>query len=269
MRLTDRTPMLNTELRASIPEHPPRNAKLLPGLHLSKTIRPSSLILASVLLLLFALAPLAIIFSNQDTMLSLYATKTASGEVAQVQEGRECKGASIDIRYTFKAGDLEYRGMDTACSRSAYAELTPGDKIPITHLADDPSVNAISGASRNEPPLSLLLMIPLFGFALFGGLVLPRFSEVMRDRKLFRQGVLAEGSVIFVTKTYGSPYQGTGRPTQSQVYVALSGSGDSPSEVKAQCSNDWLLTHLPPGARVMVVYDPKNNNAMLVEGYLR
>ena len=89
----------------------------------------------------------------------------------------------------------------------------------------------------------------------------------MRDRKLFRTGALAKGRVTYVKSTREIPWAGGAQMyVQTNVYVrARFDTGER--EVKAACTNEWLVAHLPPGAEVHVC--AVGDKAMLVENYLR
>lgn len=260
--------MLDLSLVPIIPEHAPRKVSVLPGLALSRAVNPRSLLIPAFLLLVFALMPLMMLSTDRDAMLSVRSTVTVSGQVSQMGKGRACNGESIEVQYSFTAGDVEYRGQDTACTQSGYANLVQGDAVPVVYLVDDPSVNAIAGSLNNAPPIELFLVFPLFGLAFFGPLFWPRVSQALRDRRLFQRGTLASGVVVFASKRQDVSWPGWPGSTRSDIHISIQ-HGSSRSEVVAQCSNDWLLSHLPPGANVTVVYDSKTAKAMLVENYIR
>ncbi len=58
-------------------------------------------------------------------------------------------------------------------------------------------------------------------------------------------------------------------PTRADVYVQARFPMGEEREVRAVCTNDWLLAHLPPGAEVTVACRPGNPRAVLLENYLR
>lgn len=256
--------MLDSNILPVIPEHSPRKISLLPGLALSHAINGRSLFIPAIFLLMFALVPLMIISTDHDTMLAIRETVTVSGQVIQTAKGRSCNGESIAMHYSFMAGNIEYRGQDTVCSEDSYGNLGLGDTVPVVYLVDDPSVNTIAGSLGNAPPVVFFLMFPLFGLVFFVPFFWHRFSQILRDRKLFKHGSLAHGVVVFVSKRQDVSWPGWPGSTRSDVHISI-----GQSEVLAQCSNDWLLSHLPPGANVTVVYEPNSTKAMLVENYIR
>ncbi|GAB6042044.1 hypothetical protein [Endothiovibrio diazotrophicus] len=253
----------------AIPERPPRKATVLPGLALSRVLKWQGLTLPLFVLVVFSLIPLMILSTDRDAMLSVWETETATGQVSQLADGRICQGDSVEVRYSFTAHQTDYHGVNTVCSQSAYATLRAGDTVPVIYLADDPSVNAIAGASQNGPPVGVFLLFPLFGLLFFMPLYWPRISQVLRDRRLFKKGVLASGTVVFVTKHNDVSWPGWPGSTRSDVHISIGEAGRGNTEVRARCSNDWLLYHLSPGTAVTVVYDPKRSRAMLVENYIR
>jgi hypothetical protein len=91
----------------------------------------------------------------------------------------------------------------------------------------------------------------------------------MRDRRLFRTGTLARGTVIFVVGHVAWSWPGWPQPMRSTVFVKTRLETGEEREVRAVCTNDWLLAHLAPGTEVTVVCDPASSRAMLLENYLR
>jgi hypothetical protein len=194
------------------------------------------------------------------------------GRVLQTQRGQGCAGNGVQISYSFSASpDSTFRGQDVVCPGTPYASVREGDSIPAVYLSRNPAVNAIAGSRRiSEPPPYPVLLFPLFALLFFAPLFWPRYSQLLRDRKLFRTGILARGRVVFVVRQQDSWFPGW--PTmypRADVHVQARLPSGEQREVKAVCANDWLTTHLPPGAEVTVVCHPRHPRAVLLENYLR
>ena len=94
-----------------------------------------------------------------------------------------------------------------------------------------------------------------------------RIAQLRRDRRLFRLGSLASGRVIFVSRRHELAWPGWPVPPRGEVFVAARLRSGEEREVKAICTNDWLLGHLPPDADVHVCV--QGDQAVLLENYLR
>ena len=263
-------PLLAAELYPTIPETAPRQPGMLPGLRLMRIVRSRSLLLPLALVLLFSLMPVLLFLQDPSAALSLRATRTVAGRVDRIEAGLRCDGKSTRLSYSFVLDDgVVYRDQVTVCSSSAYSSLQPGDSVPVVYVADEPSINEISGTQQgNAPPLVLIVVFPLFALLMFLPMLWPELSRILRDRKLFRGGRMATGSVLFVTRDLRQTWPGWPSSAASIVYLRV----DQPAgiaEVQAQCGNEWLLAQLKPGAEVTVLFDPQKARAMLVENYLR
>src|SRR5271157_598680 len=117
---------------ARIPAEPPRNADLLPGLRLSRAIPTQMLWFPLAFIAFMALMPLLVLAGDRTAMLSFRATETASGRVESVEPGRGCQGSGTEISYSFTSHDgVAFRGRQSACARSEYEGVRPGDSVPV------------------------------------------------------------------------------------------------------------------------------------------
>lgn len=129
-------------------------------------------------------------------------------------------------------------------------------------------------ADDREGPGDTLL--PLFIFPIFfivfliGPVSIPRFIQLLRDRRIFRKGKLTNAFVLFVRPRGVFSWFGWSGLYSANVYVRFQlGFGDY-AEVKTVCKNDWLLNHLAPDALVHIVYLPNRpSRAVLLETYVR
>ena len=222
---------------------------------------------------LFALMPIMIFFSDPDAMLSFRKTETAAGRVERVDKSHGCDGSSVQITYSFSTPEgITYRDQETVCAGTPYAKLREGDSIPIVYVVGKPEVHGIAGGNRmnaRDFPFPVLLF-PVFALFFFVPLFWPRYSQLLGDRRLFRNGpLLAKGKVVFVKKEQGSSWPGLSSPTRATVYIEVRSPTGTTREVRATCTNDWLVSHLPPGAEVTVVCHATNPRAVLAENYLR
>jgi hypothetical protein len=261
--------ILRAEL-SRIPAVPPRPADLLPGLRLSGRVMLRQLAPFSFLGL-FAFMPVVIFLVDPGARLA-YGQRT-TGRVEHVErESQQCGGHGIGIRYSFSSPEgLPFRGEDTACPRTPYSDVREGDAVTVVYLASDPTTNAIAGGQRvaNAPPWPIFLVFPLMMALFLVPLFWPQYSQLRRDRRLFRTGVLAGGTAVYVAAPQTAWWPGWPRPTQSTVFVKARLPTGGEREVRAVCSNDWLLAHLAPGTEVTVVCEQDGSRAVLLESYLR
>lgn len=261
--------IINADDLARIPVDPPRRPDLLQGLQLSRSASKRALAFPLALIAFMTLMPLLVFSQDRDAQLALRETERASSRVESAEVSRRCGGAGTDISYSFTSHDgLAFRGRASACSQSPYAHVQPGDSIPIVYLKADPAVSAIAGQNNSNPAFFIpFLLFPLVGLVFFVPLFWPRFAQLRRDRKLFRIGSLAHGRVIFVSRQHESFWPGWPMPIRGEVYVAARLRSGEEREVKAICTNDWLLAHLPPDSEVNICVQGKQ--AVLLENYLR
>jgi hypothetical protein len=261
--------MLIDDLRAAIPQGAPRSASLLPGLRLGRILRSRSLMFPLAMIAMFSVFPFAIAASDPQFRLSRGDRARATGRVDSVDEGTACgQRPGVALRYSFPdPAGVVFRGQQNLCPESPYARSMAGSAVPIVFLADDPSVNAIAGSGSSAPPVALLSLFPLLASFFVLPLVAPRLRQLFRDRKLFRVGSLATGRVVFVVQQQDSGWPGVPAPTRAEVFVRLADGSLPEREVKAICTNDWLLLHLAPGTEVTVC--ARGTNAVLLENYFR
>jgi hypothetical protein len=261
--------LLTSDDLSRIPAEPPRRPDLLPGLGLSRALPKRVLAFPLVLLAAFALMPLLVLTATDEGRLAFGETERAEARVESAEASPGCGGAGTDLVYSFTSRDgLAYKGRETVCPRSPYAQVQPGDTVPIEHLKSDPGVSAIADGDDAGPgPLLTLLFFPLFPLLFVVPIYWPRVSQLLRDRKLFRSGTLARGRVRFVARQHDAHWPGWPVPVRGEVYVAVGLPSGEDREVKAICTNDWLLTHLPPDAEVTVCL--QGDAAVLLENYLR
>jgi len=260
--------IIGANLLAHIPAEPPRSAELLPGLRLSRVVSARTLGLPLAFLVFMAFMPLLGLAGDRDAMLALRETETTSGRVESSEPGRGCQDGSTEISYSFTSSSgVAFRGSESACAKSAYGGVRPGDPIPVVYLKADPTVSAVAGSRTRKAFYLPFLLLPLFGLIFFAPLVWPRIARYREDRKLFEEGSLARGRVVFVSAGRDSFWPGWPMATRGEVFVAARLRSGGEREVKAICTNDWLLTHLAPGTEVHVCVE--EGRAVLLENYFR
>jgi hypothetical protein len=210
-----------------------------------------------------------IVFSDRSVSLALRANDTVDGQVESAAPDNGCGNGGHEVVYSFRtAAGVTYRGSESTRPNGPYGTLQPGDSVPIIYVASDPTLNAIAtqqtASLTNVMPI---MLFPIFGLAFFLPFLWPRWSQLRRDRRLFRTGSLAPGRVGYVSTTQGAVWPGWPKPSSAEVFVAARLRSGEEREVKATCSNDWLLAHLPPGADVHVCVE--GDRAVLLENYLR
>jgi hypothetical protein len=216
-----------------------------------------------------ALMPILVFAQERSAMLALRETETTAGRVDAVEQGRACQEGSTEIFYSFTSNTgVSFRGQESACLGSTYAGVRPGDSIPIVYVKADPAINAIAGSLNTSPAFFLpVLLFPLFALFFFAPLFWPRFAQLRKDRRLFQSGSLATGRILFVSTQNETAWPGWPSPTRAEVFVAARLRSGEEREVRAVCTNDWLLMHLHPGTEVNLCI--KGSNAVLLENYAR
>ena len=263
--------MFEEEL-AGIPTHPPRTG-VLPGMRLSGAVPRSTLILLIAFVGFFAAMPLAIMNSDPKAKLGMGPSRTAQGRIISVTDVTGCRGsASRRIVYVFtpESGN-EFRGAGTVCEESPYYSAQVSDRIEIRYLRRDPTVNAIAGTdSGNEPPVFIFMLFPLFFLLLLSPLYLPQLREVMRARRLYKKGVLTQGTVVFVKMRSAGTWPGWPGSNTADVYVAYQPPSGGRVETVVCCTNDWLLNRLSPSVTVHILLpSEKAARGALVEAFIR
>jgi hypothetical protein len=257
---------------AKLAVEPPRRVEALPGLRLRGAIPKAAIILPLFFLSFFLFIPLSIMNADPAARLAMGPSESAQGHVVSNTSASACRGAaSHHVTYSFssKSGD-EYRGAATLCDESPYYAVNEGDTIAVRYLKKDPTVNALPSEGPNQAaPFALFLLMPLFFLAIFGALFWPPIGEVFRARRLYKNGRLATGKVVFVKKRANQIWPGIPGTSASEVYIEFQTS-DGNREGVASCQNDWLINQLVPGAKVHVAYsDDKSAKVALLEAYLR
>jgi hypothetical protein len=136
------------------------------------------------------------------------------------------------------------------------------------YVKANPAVNALANTS-NPGELFFLpfLLFPVFGLLFLLPLFWPRISQLRKERKLFRAGRLAKGRVAFVSVQRDSFWPGWPMLTRGEVFIATRFRSGEEQEVKAVCTNDWLLGQLAAGSEVNICV--KGSSAVLLENYVR
>ncbi|NNN06064.1 MAG: hypothetical protein HKL90_09220 [Elusimicrobia bacterium] len=68
-------------------------------------------------------------------------------------------------------------------------------------MPSNPAVNELLGNSAtNAPPLILFLIFPVFGFLVFAPMFVPQIKQLLQARRIFKNGRIAKGSVLFVKR---------------------------------------------------------------------
>jgi hypothetical protein len=260
--------MLAGDLRARIPEQPPRSLDLLPGLRLSRVLRQVAVPLAFVGLC--SLLPITILLTTPGTKLSMWRTRTIAGRIEQAREAQDCLRDELRLQYSFSTNGVTFHGSDCVPSR-AYASLQPADSVAVVYVDGDPGTNAVveGRTVKNAPPWPVVFIFPLFILAFMGPMFWPVISRLLQDRRLFRTGIVVPGTVVFVSPRNPIKWPGWPGAARSDVFVAVKLPTGSEREVRAACDNEWLLSHLPPGAEVTVACHPTGSRAALLESYLR
>jgi Protein of unknown function (DUF3592) len=261
------------ETFSKLPVQPPRPATALPGLKLRGAIPRTVIILPLFFALFFVGVPLSIISADPAARLAMGPSESAQGRVLSNSSASACRGeASHHVTYAFAAGSgSEYRGAATLCQESPYYSVQEGDSISVRYLKSDPAVNELPRQGANQaPPFALFLMMPLFFLAIFGSVFWPQIGEILRARRLYKNGALARGKVVFVKKRLTSFWPGMPGSSAAEVYIEIETPGGERPETVASCRNDWLVSQLVPGATVHVAYSPdKPGKAALLDAYWR
>lgn len=263
--------MFDDEL-ASVRAQPPRSG-VLPGMRLRGAVPRSTLILLLAFVGLFTLFPLSIISTDPTMRLHLGPSREAKGRVLSVSPASACGSSDAHrVLYTFSGTSAnDFRGATTVCDQSPYNSLRIGDEVAIRYLARDPTINEIAGANPDtDPPLAFFAIFPLFFVLVFSPLYFPQIREVVRARRLYKTGLLAQGRVVFVKKQNARSWPGFPGSTAGEVYVVHDLPGGGRGETVAWCSNDWLLHQLSPGATVHILL-PRDSSTrgVLLEAFIR
>jgi len=258
---------------AQVSVNPPRRTDTLPGLRLSAVVSKSTLYLSLIFVGFFTLIPFSIWKSDPMMRLAMGPTKTVQGRVLSAMDTSTCRGSTGHrVNYEFSPDPgREFRGSMNLCQESPYYSVNNGDEVEVQFVPSDPAVNALQGGTANgAPPVALFLLMPVFILAMFAPIFVPQLREVLRARRLFKKGRLALGTVIFVKKRITTSWPGWLGNSAAEVYVEFESPMSKKLEAIAWCQNDWLVTHLEPGAKVHIAYmGEKPDRVALLEAYLR
>jgi len=258
---------------AKLAVEPPRRLESLPGLRLRGSIPKAAIILPLFFIAFFVMMPLSIMHADPAMRLAMGPTQSVQGRVISNTTATACRGeASHRVTYSFSApSGREYRGSTTLCEESPYYSVSPGEAIEVRYLKNEPTLSALASERQQEPPpLALFFFMPFFFLALFGAMFWPSIRELLRARRLFKNGRLAVGKVIFVKKRATGFWPGMPFNSASEVYITFSAAGEPKREGVAACQNDWLVNQLTPGTDVHVAYsDDKSAKVALLEAYVR
>jgi hypothetical protein len=221
----------------------------------------------------FTILPLSIMNTDPAMRLAYGSTASSQGRVMSTTDASNCRGStSRRVIYSFapQSGG-EFRGAATVCEESPYYSVKEGDAVDVQFLSSDPAVSALRGDGRNDaPPLVLFLMMPLFVFAMFAPMFWPQIREVLRARRLFKNGRLALGAVVFVKKRASAAWPGWPGSGAVEVFIEFQSSHNERREGIAWCPNEWLTNQLAPGAKVHVAFmDDKSNRVALLDAFVR
>jgi hypothetical protein len=255
-----------------VPIEPPRRVESLPGLSLAR-IPKGILVLPLFFLSFFIFIPFTLMNPDPAMRLATGTTDMVQGHVVSVNNASACRGeASHRLVYAFASqAGKEYRGSALLCEESPYFSAQVGDAIAVRYLRSDPTLSTLPTMGGNqEPPFVLFLFMPLFFFILFAAFFWPPIGEVLRARRLFKNGRLATGKVIFIRRRSNMLWPGMQGNSASLVFIAIPSPSGAEREVVASCSNDWLVTQLVPGATVRVAYaDDKSDKVALLDAFVR
>lgn len=204
--------------------------------------------------------------------LAWYRTGVANGKVISVTGGKSCNGTGVNVVYLFQPPNQpEFRGSQSVCPTSPYHSTQPNQTVPVKYLASDPSVNLIAGEGEADPPLYLaMFLFPLFGLLMFSPMFLPPILQLLRDRRIFRLGRIAQGKVVFVKQLTGASWPGFPFTSTSEIFVSFQLASGEGAEARALCRNEWLVHHLPAGASIHIAYlKNRPSRVVLLEAYVR
>jgi len=257
---------------AKLAVEPPRRVETLPGLRLWGVIPKWALIIPLFFVSFFVFIPLSIMNADPAMRLAMGPAESAQAHVLSNASASACRGAaSHRLVYSFSSAGREYRGAATVCEESPYFTVAPGDPIDVKYLKSEPAVNSIRNDGRNEaPPFAFFFFMPVFFLVIFGSMFWPAVREVLRARRLYRNGRLATGKVVFVKRRATPLWPGLSSLGAAEVYIEFQTSAQEKREAVAACRNDWLIGQLTPGAKVHIAYSDKNpTQVALLETYLR
>lgn len=251
-----------------IPVEPPRSVDVLPGLRILSAVSARALLFPAVMLLFFGAMPVLMMTSDPQSRLSRGGL-TVQGQIVSV---KPLGATARQITYVFTPpGGIQYRGTCRCTQNPAYFDAKPGDPVAIRYLPSNPEVNELQGNSdTNAPPLLLFLIFPVFGLLIFAPMVVPQIKQLLQARRIFKNGRIAKGSVLFVKRKPTGLWMPQSGSTAAEVFISFSASAGTEIEGRAWCGNDWLLNQLPPGAIVTIASVPERpEELMLIDAHIR
>lgn len=262
--------MFDDEL-AKVPTQPPRSLTLLPGLRVRSVFSGISLSGPLTIISFFSLFPLLILFSGPEGRLAFGNTGLAQGRVIKVSNSDSPSQTRRVLTYAFTppGNRGEYRSTSSVDQSSVYFSINAGNSVPIKYLISDPAISVIAGDRNSEPPYFLFLFFPFFGLLIFAPVFAPVFRELLRARRIVKNGFITQGSIVFVRRRIrGWPVW----PDLAAFDVTVSyqtPSGVS-AEAKAWCNNEWLVHNLPPDCTVHIAIIPSRpGRGALLEAFVR
>ena len=250
-----------------LPVNPPRDPALLPGLALNAAwLRRYSGIL--VIAGLMVLMPAVVFLNDPGARLELRGRRVEAVVTSVTESANPGSGVCRVVAYSFSiSSGGEYRGSCRCARGSPYFEAKVGDHVPVRYLPSNPWSNELDGNNQG-PPIVLIAIIPLFFLGAFSPLWWPFLKNWLHARKVFKNGRIAKGEIVFVKRA--SPSWPSYVAAPSDLHIAFREPTGEMVEASAVCSNDWLLSHLPPGAEVNIAYMPDDpKKAVLLDEFIR
>jgi len=263
--------MFEEQLKA-LPADPPRPLEALPGLAIRRAVPSLALIFPVIFLIFFGTVPLSLIQSDPTLRFALSPTGTTTGHILSIETTYACKSEkSHRVVYQFSpTPGTNIRGRATLCEQSIYYSVKEGDSVEVQYLTSDPVLSRLrSNGLQNDLAVYLFIFTPLFILAMFATLFWPPLRDIYRARRLFRDGRLTTGTVIFVKQRSSSAWRGWAGNTSAQIFIEFTGADGRRREGIAWCQNDWLTDQLPAGQQVHIAHDEQSRNVLLLEAFLR
>jgi hypothetical protein len=257
---------------ANLPADPPRAFESLPGLKLRRAFQGTALLFPLVFIIFFLSVPLSIMRSDPSMRFAISPNRSIQGRVISSNIVAACRSDKAHrVIYEFSPKDgTNYRGAGTACEQSIYYTVKEGDAVEVQYLTHDPVVSRLRGNTPpNATPVYLFIFTPVFILAMFGSLLFPPLRELRRARRIFRNGRLATGAVLFVKRRANTFSRGWSGNTSSDVFIQFTSSAGQKREGVAWCPNEWLADQLVQGGEVHVAYDDRSDNVALLEAFVR
>jgi hypothetical protein len=256
---------------ANVPVQPPRSG-VLPGMRLAAAVPRSALLLLIVFVLLFGMFPLMIAGSDPHMKLGIGPSRLAAGRVLEVRDTGSCRNTHArQVVFAFAAqSGGEFRGSALVCEQSPYYNAQPGERIEIHYLTREPAVNAIAGNEPDQPPLFFFAFFPVLMLLVLSPMFVPQLRGVLRARRMYKNGSMAQGAVVFVKRRSASTWPGWPGSSAADVYVAHQSASGERMETVVWCPNDWLISQLAPGTSVHILLQPgKSSQGVLLEAFIR